>query len=240
VTLVPLLRPVTAPAAAHRALVLDPERAPIRRPAGPFLHLLVAVEDNELLRYVGPARLREWGRSADAVFEEALAGVEPVGIGASAAPWLVDPVGKVFAVPGAREARWCDVADADALMAWAQKAYRAADDPISPVVYVREGVLAPFRPEAQRGAIARFTADVYAAQAQIVGDDLDEVLAGVEMVGDSTVARWVRGEQVLLPQVDRVALIDGSDARVVGFDALPGLVCTELDPPRYRTGAWPG
>ena len=241
-TLIPLLRPVTAPAAAHRALLLDPDRAPIRRPAGPLLHLLVAFEERELLRYVGPARLTEWGRSADSVFAEALQSVEPSGLAAPAAPWLVDPRGKVFGLPHARGARWCaddDEAAISALAQWTASAYGTADEPISPVVYAREGRLVPFRPERQRAALARLSADVYRAQREIVGDDLDEVLADVEIVAEATVARWVRGERPLLPEVDRVALIDGADARVVPMGALHGLVRTELDPPRYRTGAWP-
>lgn len=149
----------------------DPETAPIRRPAAPFLSELVVWDGPHTRHYITPGHLETWGIDASQAFHVARGNL-PAAQGLTRAGrffelaagdgyessrlllpgWLEafsdlvegEPVA---AAPDARRLLVCGSEDLEAvteLAALAFRAYRNAGDPVSPGLYARhEGELVP-------------------------------------------------------------------------------------------------
>ena len=82
----PVLRPQTFSQGGPPGI-----RPPLSRAVLPYLHELVVVDEPEAMAYVTPARLPDWGVTADEVFAAARANLAEIAQRSLGQPWPADP-----------------------------------------------------------------------------------------------------------------------------------------------------
>lgn len=249
--MIPVLRCSADPPGAWAVAARDPERALVRRPVAPFVHLLLAHDEGHALRYVARGDLAEPG----AAFVAALLALEPLpGLHRAAEGWWAIraedgleasrvclplrgsfPEPMCCAVPDARTLWIAPVALAARLLAATRERWSFAGTPISPMIYdlgsfgptpfsADDALTAPLR-----RAAAALAARAWERQREAL-EPLFEVAFGPALLrDDDCVAAWPDPTRpALLPATERVVV----DGQIVPLRSLRPSPWPALDPPR--------